>query len=189
MPDAMVEAQSLMDDIVKQAMAKWPHVPACHGWLGLDARGHWYMRDDKTQAGGSFSESKGSQLKHDKLIDFIGRNYLADGDGCWYFQNGPQKVFVELEATPWIWRVDPDGTVRSHTGKVAQVQQCWVDELGKVYLACDMGFGLLQSQDVPWAAQALEQSLWLQQDCQSADLAMQFGYVSSPQNWASRIKA
>jgi hypothetical protein len=41
MLDAMVEAQSLMDDIVKQAMAKWPNVPACHGWLGLDARGHW----------------------------------------------------------------------------------------------------------------------------------------------------
>ncbi|MFZ9138137.1 MAG: DUF2946 family protein, partial [Hylemonella sp.] len=24
-----------MDDIVRQAMAKWPNVPACYGWLGL----------------------------------------------------------------------------------------------------------------------------------------------------------
>ena len=34
-----------MDDIVKQALAKWPNVPNCYGRLGLDARGNWYMRD------------------------------------------------------------------------------------------------------------------------------------------------
>ena len=133
--------------------------------------------------------SKGSQLKHDKLIEFIGRNYLADANGCWYFQNGPQQVFVELEATPWVWRVDPDGTVRTHTGIPAQVQQCWVDEHGKVYLACDVGFGLLQSQDVPWAAQALEKGLWVPQDCQSAAMPVQFGYVTSPQVWALQHRA
>ena len=27
-----------MDDIVKQAMAKWPNVPHCYGWLALAAR-------------------------------------------------------------------------------------------------------------------------------------------------------
>ena len=27
-----------MDDIVRQAMAKWPNVPDCFGWLALDAR-------------------------------------------------------------------------------------------------------------------------------------------------------
>ena len=42
-----------MDDIVKQAMVKWPNVPHCYGWLGLDARGNWYMRDDKLQAAGT----------------------------------------------------------------------------------------------------------------------------------------
>ena len=39
-----------MDDIVKQAMAKWPNVPACAGWLGLGARGDWYLRDEAAQA-------------------------------------------------------------------------------------------------------------------------------------------
>ena len=39
-----------MDEMVRQAMAKWPNVPACYGWLGLDARGQWYMRDERTQA-------------------------------------------------------------------------------------------------------------------------------------------
>ena len=94
-----------MDDIVKAALAKWPNVPHCYGWLGLDARGNWYMRDDKTQAQGPFVQSKGSLLRHDKLIDFIQRNYEADAEGRWFFQNGPQRVYVELEATPYIWRM------------------------------------------------------------------------------------
>ena len=98
-----------LDDIVKQAMAKWPDVPHCYGWLGLDARGNWYMRDDATQAAGPFAQSKGSLLQHDKLIDFIGRNYASDEQGRWYFQNGPQRVFVELESTPYIARITPEG--------------------------------------------------------------------------------
>ena len=53
-----------MDDIVRQAMAKWPNVPHCYGWLGLDARGGWYMRDDRVQASGPFPHSRGSLLRH-----------------------------------------------------------------------------------------------------------------------------
>lgn len=79
-----------MDDIVKQALAKWPAVPHCYGWLGLDARGHWYMRDDRVQALGAFAgggwQRKGSQLKHEKLLEFIGRNYEPDGTGQWFFK-------------------------------------------------------------------------------------------------------
>ena len=44
-----------MDDIVRQAMVKWPNVPHCHGWLGLDARGNWYLRDAQAQALGGFA--------------------------------------------------------------------------------------------------------------------------------------
>ena len=127
-----------MDDIVKAAMSKWPNVPHCYGWLGLDARGNWYMRDDRAQVAGPFcapsSEpgrqlaSKGSLLKHDKLIDFIQRNYAADAQGQWFFQNGPQRVYVELEATPFVWRVGhaPDFEVTSHTNQVAIVQRCFI---------------------------------------------------------------
>ena len=64
-----------MDDIVKQALTKWPKVPDCYGWLGLDARGNWFMRDDRAQAQGPFAggtaQSKGSLLRHEKLIEFI----------------------------------------------------------------------------------------------------------------------
>jgi len=143
-----------MDEIVKAALAKWPNVPACYGWLGLDARGVWYMRDDKAQAAGPFAgpgsspASRGSQLRHDKLIDFIGRNYEADASGQWYFQNGPQRVYVELEAAPFIWRVHDDLSVGSHTGLAARPQRCWLDEQGRLYLETDLGFGLVHSLDM-----------------------------------------
>ncbi|EAY63818.1 conserved hypothetical protein [Burkholderia cenocepacia PC184] len=41
-----------MDDIVRQALAKWPNVPDCTGWLLLDRRGTWRLRDDAAQAAG-----------------------------------------------------------------------------------------------------------------------------------------
>jgi hypothetical protein len=174
-----------MDDMVKQAMAKWPNVPNCHGWLGLDARGNWYMRDDRVQAHGPFSggtpNSKGSLLKHEKLIDFIQRNYQSDGLGQWYFQNGPQRVYVELEVTPLIWRVNDDLSVQDHSGKVARIEHCLLDERGRLYLAADTGFGLVHSMDMSHAADAVEQGLWVPQEVRCADLPRRFGYVMSPQ--------
>jgi Protein of unknown function (DUF2946) len=186
-----------MDDIVKQALAKWPNVPDCYGWLGLDARGNWYMRDDPAQAAGPFSggtlQSKGSMLKHEKLIDFIQRNYESDAAGRWFFQNGPQKVYVELEATPWIWRISQDAksgqdsdathgfSVAAHDGRAAQVQSCVLDEQGRVYLQTDIGFGLVHTQDVALAADAVEAGVWVPQDMLASDLPQRFGYVTSPQ--------
>lgn len=174
-----------MDDIVKQAMAKWPNVPDCYGWLGLDARGNWYMRDDRVQALGPFDSRvpgcKGSELRHGKLIDFIARNYAPDAQGRWYFQNGPQRVFVELQTTPLIWRLQPDGSVLDHIGRVAHVQNCWLDESGHLYLAADTGFGLVHSQDMHQAAEAIEQGLWQPQEVMQAQLPRLFGFVKSPQ--------
>ncbi len=173
-----------MDEIVKQALAKWPNVPDCYGWLGLDARGNWYMRDDRVQAQGPFAggtaHSKGSLLKHEKLIEFIQRNYDADARGQWFFQNGPQRVYVELEATPLIWRVDDDLRVQDHTGKPAVVQCCLLDEQGRVYLQTDTGFGLVHTMDVGQAADAVEQRLWVPQDVIAADLPQRFCYMPSP---------
>ena len=169
-----------MDDIVKQAMAKWPNVPDCYGWLGLDARGDWYMRDDRVQALGDFKHSKGSRLQHDKLIEFIGRNYACDAQGQWFFQNGPQRVYVELEITPWIWRIQTDGALQSHTQKTAYFEDCFVDEAGRVYLQTDIGFGLVHTQDVLMAAQFVEQGVWQPQEVQSQTLTQRFGFITSP---------
>lgn len=174
-----------MDDIVKQAMAKWPNVPDCYGWLGLDARGQWFMRDDVAQAQGAFASghpgAKGSRLQHEKLIDFIQRNYAADASGRWFFQNGPQRVFVELEATPWVWRVADDGAVAAHTGTPVQVQQALLDEEGWLYLLTDLGLGLVHTQDMGRAAHALEQGQWPLQEVSRADLPRRFAFNPSPQ--------
>ena len=174
-----------MDDIVRQAMSKWPNVPACVGWLGLDSRGNWYMRDDRAQALGAFQSgvagAKGSVLRHEKLIDFIQRNYEADALGRWYFQNGPQRVFVELEAAPCVWRLDADHVPIAHHGERTRVLACLMDELGRVYLHTPLGLGLVHTLDVGLAAEALEAGTWTLQACEAQALPERFGFVLSPQ--------
>ena len=181
-----------MDDIVKQALIKWPHVPHCCGWLGLDARGNWFMRDDRAQALGPFAggtaDSKGSQLKHEKLIEFINRNYEHDAEGQWFFQNGPQRVYVELESTPLIWRVSEDFSICDHTGKPGRLQRVLLDEAGRLYLDADTGMGLVHTMDMNQAANAVEQGLWVPQDCESAALEANFKYVRSPQALQERTR-
>ncbi|MCE1190526.1 MAG: DUF2946 family protein [Acidovorax sp.] len=169
-----------MDDIVKQALAKWPHVPYCYGWLGLDARGHWYLRDEVAQAAGPFVQSKGSLLRHEKLLEFIGRNYEPDSQGQWFFQNGPQRVYVELENTPWVWRIQPDFSIVSQTGRSTAVTDCLLDGEGRVYLVSPLGVGLVHTLDVPWAAEAVEAGRWLPQAVDAAQLPARYGFVRSP---------
>jgi hypothetical protein len=185
-----------MDDIVRQAIAKWPNVPDCYGWLGLDARGNWYMRDDRTQAAGPFSSadggtpaSRGSLLRHEKLVEFIQRNYESDAQGRWFFQNGPQRVYVELELTPMVWRVGCDFTVTAHTGAAGSVRSSVLDEQGRLYLECDIGFGLVHTQDMGLAADAVEQGLWTPHELPGAQMPGRFGYVRSPQNAAPMKKS
>lgn len=178
-----------MDDIVKAALKKWPNVPDCRGWLALDARGDWYMRDDRTQAAGPFPQAKGSRILHDKLREFIGRNYEADADGCWFFQNGPQKVFVELEAAPWVFGVQwLDGVFRveTHTGRpVPSVDAVLVDEHGRLFLHTPLGLGLVRSADMDTAADAVVGGLWAPQEVAFAELPVRFGYDLSPQRRGS----
>ena len=170
-----------MDDLVHQAMRKWPNVPACYGWLGLDDRGDWYMRDDAVQALGPFPQAKGSKLVHTKLIEFIQRNYTHDEHGAWYFQNGPQRVFVELASAPFVWRIHDDGRVTDGGLVVQQVQHCVVDETGRVYLSTPQGLGLVHSQDVLLAATALEEKRWPEKKMLASKLASTYGFVISPQ--------
>jgi hypothetical protein len=125
----MLEAN--MDDIVKQAMAKWPNVPHCYGWLGLDARGGWRMRDEAAQQAGL----AGDRLANDKLVGFINRNYARDERGCWYFQNGPQRVYVNLEATPFIARTDPAEGFLLQTGQaMPAIDALFLTETGEAVL-------------------------------------------------------
>ncbi len=174
-----------MDDIVRQAMAKWPNVPDCFGWLGLDARGNWYMRDDRCQALGTFASgqpgAKGSMLQHAKLIDFIQRNYACDEQGRWFFQNGPQRVYVELEASPFVWRVAADAAITSHDGQPAEYRSSMVDEFGWFYLETSIGWGLVHTQDMTVVADLVESAQWMPSSVMRHDMAPRFGSVLSPQ--------
>lgn len=173
-----------MDEIVKAALKKWPNVPHCHGWLALDARGDWYMRDDRAQAAGPFPLVKGNRITHEKLREFIERNYAHDDGGAWFFQNGPQRVYVELEATPWVWRlsgvVGEAPQIHSHTGLEARFASAWLDEHGRLYLATELGLGLVHTLDMELAADAVAAGLWQPRDVQSEDLTARFNFVRQP---------
>ena len=134
-----------MDEIVKKAMAKWPDVPHCYGWLALDARGAWRMRDERAQALGL----AGDKVTQTALRGFINRNYMADAAGRWYFQNGPQRVFINLEATPYIARTTPDGGLVLHTDEVVtSVVAAWITTMGRIVLDCDGRIALLEDRDM-----------------------------------------
>lgn len=128
-----------MDTTVIQAMARWPHVPAVFGWLELDRRGQWLI--------------KGERIGNPAVIDFVSRNYAADSQGRWFFQNGPQRVFVRLHYTPFVYRVLPgaDGTpvLQTHTGvPVDRVLEALVDEDGSLVLRTGAGVGVLSDHDL-----------------------------------------
>ena len=125
-----------MDELVKQALAKWPNVPHCYGWLGLDARGHWRMRDQQAQQ----QQLPGDKIAHTALLGFINRNYDHDDRGCWFFQNGPQRVYVNLEATPYIARSDPQHGFVLQTGAP-------LEQFEQVYW-CDDGTLILRHADI-----------------------------------------
>ena len=179
-----------MDEIVLAALRKWPNVPACYGWLALDARGDWYLRDASVQAAGPFPAVKGSRIEHRHLRAFIERNYAADDAGCWYFQNGPQRVYIELEAAPWVWRVGSSGgalQVHDHCGAPAEVQACWLDEHGRLFLSAARGLGIVHTQDMVDAASAIDAGLWQPQDVRFADLPERFGYRLRPSAELHRV--
>ena len=92
-----------MDEQVLRSLIKWPNVPDCFGWLALDRRGQWRMVDEFAQQ----NKLPGQVIQHIALNEFISRNYASDQLGRFFFQNGPQRVFISLVATPWIVRIIP----------------------------------------------------------------------------------
>ena len=76
----------------------------------------------------------GALLQHEALMAFIQRNYLADEAGQWFFQNGPQRVFVSLATAPLTGRLMPDGRVRTGTPADFQPRQAFLTPDGDCYL-------------------------------------------------------
>ena len=134
-----------MDEIVRQALAKWPNVPDCYGWLALDARGAFRMRDDLAQA----TNAPGDVIRHPALLSFIYRNYLRNDDGAWYFQNGPQRVFVQLTQTPFIARTDPVHGFITHDGaEMTQIERVWMTGEGRLILGSGERIAMIDDRDL-----------------------------------------
>ena len=134
-----------MDEIVKQALAKWPSVPHCYGWLALDARGAFRMRDEATQQ----ANLPGDIIRHSALLAFIYRNYTHDERGAWFFQNGPQRVYVDLEATPFIARTDPAHQFVLHDGEaMSGIDKVCLTEQGQLVLSNGQQIAALDDRDL-----------------------------------------
>ena len=131
---------------------------------------------------GPFPRVKGSRIQHDKLLAFIERNYAHDDAGCWFFQNGPQRVYVQLEAAPYVWRIGaaPPWPVTAHTGEEAQVHGAWLDEHGRLFLHADLGFGIVHTLDMGPAADAVEEGHWRPEAAHFDELPGRFGYRLMP---------
>lgn len=131
-----------MDEIVNRGMLKWPNVPAVYGWVSLDRRGNWMI---KTVA------ARFERIGNPALCAFICRNYACDGQGRWYFQNGPQRVIVSLEYTPWVYRIDDAGRgFLAHTDAVPRsLEALFLDDVGGLLLETDLGIGVILDRDLP----------------------------------------
>lgn len=137
------------------AMAKWPNVPACYGWLSLDRRGRWRLKDET--------------ISHPGLVSFLNLNYTSDEHGNWFVQNGPQRVYVALDYLPLVVRLAHDGSLELHTGRPAGLaRRVYLDEDGSVLMSTDAGPALLDDRDLnlffdhcrgPEGARATEQDL------------------------------
>lgn len=124
-----------MDNSVIRAMARWPNVPSVYGWLSLDRRGRWCIQ--------------GQPVLHRGAIAFMNRNYGCTDHGLWYFQNGPQRVFVDLEYTPFVFTLDGSRELVDHTGEpVGELRGAWIDEEGNLLLMGERGIGLLCDRDL-----------------------------------------
>ena len=122
-----------MDEIVARSMAKWPDVPDVYGWLSLDRRGNWLL--------------KGERIGNQALKDFISRNYASDSNGRWYFQNGPQRVFVALAYTPLVVHLEAQALF-DHCGRPFEPIEAFVDEEGSVLMLGKAGIALLDDRDL-----------------------------------------
>ena len=135
-----------MDEQVLRSLIKWPNVPDCYGWLALDRRGQWRMRDEFTQQ----NNLPGQVIVHQALNEFISRNYARDAQGGYFFQNGPQRVFITLDATPWITRMIPS---EQGTQLLTQCQTkldptaALSDENGNIYIVGNISQTIYEDSD------------------------------------------
>jgi hypothetical protein len=156
-----------MEEWVLRAIKRWPNVPALFGWLRLDRRGRWLI--------------KGETISRPQIIDTINRNYAADELGRWYFQNGPQRGYMELEYAPLVLRAGADDVLTTHTDlRVEQVSEAFMDETGALLLVTEHGPAALIDDELDWALQRMTVSgRVIDDDRLACALAVPSGTVTS----------
>ncbi|MES1938977.1 hypothetical protein T5B8_01970 [Salinisphaera sp. T5B8] len=133
-----------MDDWVERAMARMPNVPALFGWLGLNRRGEWLIQ--------------GEVIRHRRIVDTIARNYGVDDYGRWFFQNGPQRGYIELEYAPLVARVQADDRLVTHSGNpIDSATALYLDEDSAGVLDTPLGAVLIQGADLAWVLERLHE--------------------------------
>lgn len=145
-----------MDDLVQRALAKWPNVPAISGWLALSEQGAWLLTNPSMP--NAFEQ--GLSITNQRILRFINANYQADAQGRYFFQNGPQKAFVTLQYTPWVYFIYPteQGLIlHTHTGLITRPESLYVDDQGRVLINSDLGVGVLSSTDAELFSQQVQE--------------------------------
>ncbi len=141
-----------MDDNVLKAMQRWPDVPAAFGWLRLDRRGRWYLIDRNAPGFDETEHGQGSLITSEQIIEFISRNYAGDDQGRWYWQNGPQKAYADLELAPLILRVittDGRPALVTHTGHpVTEVSAAYASNEGSLFAQTNLGPAAIHDMDL-----------------------------------------
>ncbi|MFT0547323.1 DUF2946 family protein [Allopusillimonas ginsengisoli] len=145
-----------MDKQVLAAMARWPDVPDVFGWLSLTRQGKWRLHPNADALAHLARDSgplPGEPITSHTILNFINKNYEGDAQGRWYFQNGPQRVFVRLDAAPHILHTvtDTQGTLGLHTHNglnAAHVHEWLLADDGSLYARTDQGPGIVNGRDL-----------------------------------------
>jgi hypothetical protein len=151
-----------MDEIVARSLAKWPNVPAVYGWLELDRRGNWLI--------------KGERIANQALRDFIARNYEADERGRWFFQNGPQRVYVKLAYTPLVAHYQGE-RLFDHCQREMEALETLLDDEGSVLIRGGRGIALLDDRDLERYADLADRLPKIHR----SDVERRFRFTSDPQ--------
>ena len=131
--------------------------------LELDRRGNWLI--------------KGSRIGNAALRDFIGRNYECDEHGRWFFQNGPQRVYVRLAYTPFVVHYEGEHLF-DHCGRPFAPKNVFQDDEGSVLVEGERGIALLDDRDLERFAEQADRLPKVPR----AELERRFRFVSDPRN-------
>ena len=131
------------DKSVQKAMAKWPDVPECFGWLSLNRRAEWSI--------------KGEKIHHKNTRRFLQRNYNFDNLGRWFVQNGPQRAFVSLEYTPRLYGFSSSAGFYIHDeAEIPPSLDFFLDEYGNLLLSTGLGVGVVDDRDLSAISDLIE---------------------------------